>query len=254
MKRYVVANWKLNPTTYKQAQNLLEGYTGLPDKNSVTVVVCPPPVWLPLLSTQTKDKSNHKWGAQDCFWESAGSYTGAFSPTQLKNIGVDYVIIGHSEQRQYFGLDDVKVNKKIKSARKARLVPIICVGGGPDVKKHDDVNQLLRHQLGKGLEGVRIKPGEQDILFAYEPAWAIGTGKPASAKHAAEAAFYIRWWLQKNLSQTVAEHTPILYGGSVNSKNSGLLLKKSNLNGFLVGGASLNPAEFIKIVEQSISI
>ena len=209
MKPFIVANWKCNPASLKGAKLLFDSVArGIKNVRKVEVVICPPFIYL----------SNIQLGGQDCFWEEKGAYTGEISPSMLKDLGVEYVIIGHSERRKYLKETDEMVNKKIEAALKQGLKPILCI---------DKISQLK-----KDLEGV---------IIAYEPLFAIGTGKPCSIGKAKK----MRILIKKNLKRGA----PILYGGSVNSQNAQDYIKKAGFQGLLVGSASLNSKEFLSIVK-----
>ena len=216
MKPFIVANWKCNPASLKGAKLLFDSVARrIKNVRKVEVVICPPFIYL---SNIQHLKSNIQLGGQDCFWEEKGAYTGEISPSMLKDLGVEYVIIGHSERRKYLKETDEMVNKKIEAALKQGLKPILCI---------DKISQLK-----KDLEGV---------IIAYEPLFAIGTGKPCSIGKAKK----MRILIKKNLKRGA----PILYGGSVNSQNAQDYIKKAGFQGLLVGSASLNSKEFLSIVK-----
>lgn len=249
MKKTIIANWKMNPSTQTDALALARQYKKFEHGENSILVACPPTVFLQTLINETK--GSLIWGAQDCFWEGSGPYTGENSPLMLKSVGAKYVLIGHSERREHLKESDVFINKKLKAALSAKLHAVLCVGGGDEARKKDaDIKRLIKTQMGEALAGVPTKYAfEGKLLIAYEPSWAIGTGKPASAKHASEIGFYIRWLMDKQIGSVALENMPVIYGGSVTSGNAEELIKKSNLDGFLVGGASLNPNEFVKILQ-----
>jgi len=229
MKPIIVANWKCNPvalTEAKQLFNLVK--KGVKDVKNIEVVICSPFVYLPVL------KAN---GAQDCFWEGKGAFTGEVSPKMLKDLGCKYVIIGHSERRRYFEETDEMINKKTKAALKVGLRPILCI------EKISQIPSFLRKRGGRrGRRPLRPKKDLGGVIIAYEPVFAIGTGKPCSIEKAKKMRLLILKNLNKNL--------PVLYGGSVNSQNARDYVKKAGFQGLLVGGASLNAQEFIKIVKN----
>lgn len=245
---YIIANWKMNPKTVKEAEALFEqvkiGVKGVKDAK---VVVCPPFIWL----SKFKPVSCLTLGAQNCHWENppagGGAYTGEISANMLIDLGVEYVIVGHSERRKYLGETDEIVNSKIKTAIKAGLKPIFCVGE----KAGEEMNLAVEGQLTKGLAGLSVKQmGE--IVITYEPVWAISTqgGRPCLPDDALSANLFIRRILTKLYSRFLAEKIPVIYGGSVNSQNAADYIKKANMNGLLVGGASLNGEEFGKIIQS----
>lgn len=209
MKPLIVANWKCNPPTLTEAKRLFNSVKqGVKDVKNIEVVICPPFVYLPV------SKAN---GAQDCFWEEKGAYTGEVSPKMLKDLGVEYVIIGHSERRKYQKETDEIIEKKLKATLAAGLKPILCI---------DKISQLPKN----------IKGG---FIVAYEPLFAIGTGKACSPERAEK----MRLAIKKKVK------VPVLYGGSVNSQNAKDYIEKTGFQGLLVGGASLNAEEFVKIVK-----
>jgi len=232
MKKLIVANWKCNPTTLKEAKLLFNSVkNGVKNIKNVEVVICPPFIYL---SNIQHLKSDIQFGAQDCFWEQNGAFTGEISPSMLKDLGVDYVIIGHSERRKYQQEKDSMINKKIKAALKIGLKPILCI---------DKTSQIRKLQRSVKMNEVhRLKKDSGGAIIAYEPLFAIGTGKPCSIDKAKKMRIAIKKKLNKNI--------PILYGGSVDSQNARDYVKKAGFQGLLVGGASLNAQEFIKIVKN----
>lgn len=233
MKNLIAANWKLNPTTKKEAENLLKGIEkGIKGLMS-EVVICPPFVYLPSLK-------GLELGAQNVYFEEKGAFTGEISAVMLKDLGVSYVIIGHSERRKYFGETDESVNRKIKKALESGLKIIFCIGETAEERDAGKKNEVLERQIKIGLSGVE---NLENINIAYEPVWAIGTGNNCSVEETKESINFIR--------KFVKPETRILYGGSVKSENSGAYIKDAGANGLLVGGASLNAEEFIKIVRSS---
>jgi len=235
MKPLIVANWKCNPTTLEGAKLLFNSVKrGIQNIRNLEVVICPP---FPYLSIINNQLSIIKLGAQDCFWEERGAYTGEISPKMLKDLGVEYVIIGHSERRKYQQEKDLMIYKKIEAALKRGLKPILCIDKIPQLPS------FLRKRGGRrGRNPLRPKKDLEDVIIAYEPLFAIGTGKPCSIDKAKKMRIAIKKKLNKNI--------PILYGGSVSSENARDYVKKAGFQGLLVGGASLNAQEFIKIVKN----
>lgn len=225
MTPIIIANWKMNPQTLKGARllfdNVKKGIENVCQR--VEAVVCPSYVHLSAVDCMSKII---KLGAQDCFWEQGGAFTGEISPKMLKDLGCQYVILGHSERRKHLRETDEMINKKIKAALKIQLKPILCV---------DNVSQVK-----KGLKGI-LKKDLKKLILAYEPIWAIGTGKACSLDKAKNMKNKIQGILGNNLK--------ILYGGSVNSKNAAHYIKRAGFQGLLIGNASLNPKEFIKIIK-----
>ena len=213
------------------------------------VILCVPftDLFYALLTAQD---TNIKIGAQNMHWEESGAYTGEISAGMLKSIGVEYVIIGHSERRQYFNETDETVNKKVKSALNANLKPIVCVGETLEERENGKAVELVTSQVRKALEGLS-KEQVQSIIVAYEPIWAIGTGKTATSEDANRMIKEVRQEIRNIYGQTVADGVIIQYGGSVKSSNSKELFETSDIDGALVGGASLKAEEFAKIVNYN---
>ena len=246
MKPLIIANWKMSPTTLEGAKLLFEAVKKeVKNIKKVEIVICPPFPYLPILNNGSPTSittSIIRLGGQDCFWEEKGAFTGEVSPKMLKDLGCKYVIIGHSERRRYFEETDEMINKKIKAALKVGLRPILCIEKISQIRKHQrSVKMNEVHRLKKGIKGI-IKKDLKKIILAYEPVFAIGTGKPCSI----EKAKKMRLLILRNLNKNI----PVLYGGSVNSQNARDYVKKAGFQGLLVGGASLNAQEFIKIVKN----
>jgi len=243
MKPLLVANWKCNPNTLKEARHLFNFVKRASKKNKkIEVVICPPFIYLSLFKGV---KTNIKLGAQDVFWEKGGAFTGEISPLMLKDLKCKYVIVGHSERRRYFKETDETVNKKLKAVIEAGLTPILCVGETKEQRNRGETEKVLRKQIQNGLKGIsKSKIQNSKLCIAYEPIWAIGTGNACGIKEAKKVLLFIK----KRLSFK----NRILYGGSVNSKNSADYIKKANFQGLLVGGASLDAKEFIKIVKATL--
>jgi len=210
------------------------------------VVVCPPFVCLPA-AKEALANSDIKLGAQDIYWENEGAYTGEVSAEMLKEIGVEYVIIGHSERRQYFHETDETVNKKTLFALKNGLIPIVCVGETLAQREQGITMELVERQITTGLADINgIDP--ETLVIAYEPVWAIGTGRTASSKDADEVIRHIRQVLARMFDRDFASKVRILYGGSVKADNASELMNMPDIDGGLVGGASLKAKEFSRIV------
>jgi len=203
----------------------------------VEVVICPPFIYIPTF--QHSNILTIKLGAQDCFWEKKGAYTGEISPTMLKDLGCQYVLLGHSERKRLGETDEI-INKKLKAALSAKLNPIFCLGETEKERDEGEIQNILKSQLEKGLNKISKKE-IKNIVIAYEPVWAIGTGNPCHPSEAKKVLLFLRKFFKKNL---------ILYGGSVNSKNATPYIKEAKFQGLLIGGASLNAKEFIKIVKN----
>ena len=192
-------------------------------------------------------------GAQSMHFKAAGAYTGEISADMLKDLGVAYVIIGHSERRQYFAESNESCNLKLKTALENNLVPLYCIGETLDEREADQHFSIVEKQLAEGLQGIE-PTGSEQLIIAYEPVWAIGTGKTASPEQAAEMHGFIRHWLGKRYASGIAADISILYGGSMNAANAAGLLAKTDIDGGLIGGASLKPAEFLSIVNDALGI
>ncbi len=247
MRTLIIANWKCNPQTLAEAESLFGSIRkGVKNIKNVETVICPPFVYLFNLK---KAIDNLKLGAQDCFWEKAGAFTGEISPTMLKDLGCRYVILSHSEREKYFSETDEMTNKKIKAAILAKLDPIFCIGETEKEKERGETQNVLKKQIEKGLKGISEKEME-NIILAYEPVWAIGTGNPCQPKDVRKITFLIRKIVSKIYSNKTSNNLKILYGGSVNSENVKDYLVKNSVNGFIIGGASLNSKEFIKIIKE----
>jgi len=239
MKTLIIANWKLNPSTQKEAKKLFELVkNGIKKAKNVEVIICPPFVYLALLKGLTL-------GAQNVFYKEKGAFTGEVSPLMLKDLGVKYVIIGHLEARKYFNETDEIINKKIKSVLLVRLKPIFCVGEN----EREEKQNTLEKQITEGLKNISINQAK-NIIIAYEPVFAIGTGRNCSIDETMNSILFIKKIISNLYNRELANKIKILYGGSVNSKNSGLYLREAGINGLLVGGASLDANDFIKIVKS----
>ncbi|MEK7537139.1 MAG: triose-phosphate isomerase [Patescibacteria group bacterium] len=221
-KKIIVANWKMNPQMLPEAEDLF--------RVSGNAIVCPPFVYIEALS---KIDSEAVLGAQDCHWEDEGAFTGEVSAKMLKNLGVRYVIIGHSERRWIFGETDEIINKKLEAVLRNDLTPILAVG---ERNKSDKREEILTSQLKADLDGV----DSAKIIIAYEPVWAIGSGDAETPEHTIEAVKIIK---------SVVGDAPVLYGGSVDPRNVGDFISKPEIAGVLIGGASVDKEEFRKIME-----
>ena len=224
----------------------IDELTPLVKSTQSEVILCVPYTDL-FYALLTAQNTNIKIGAQNMHWEESGAYTGEVSAQMLKSIGVEYVIIGHSERRQYFNETDETVNKKIKSAFNVGLKPIVCVGESLEERESGKAVEKVTNQVKLALEGLTENQVE-DVIIAYEPIWAIGTGKTATSEDANNMIKQIRQEISKLYGQIVAERVIIQYGGSVKSSNSKELFSTSDIDGALVGGASLKSDEFAKIV------
>lgn len=249
MRRKVIAgNWKMNMLP-DEAINYITELTPLVKDTENEVILCVPytDLFYSLLNAQG---TNIKIGAQNMHWEEKGAYTGEVSAKMLKSIGVEYVIIGHSERRQYFAETDETVNKKVKTALANDLKPIICVGETLEEREQGITEKIITNQIEKALAEI---PGTdlEKIIIAYEPIWAIGTGKTATKEDANDTIKQIRNKLSEMYGQNEANGVIIQYGGSVKASNAKELFEMSDIDGGLVGGASLKADEFSKIVNFS---
>ena len=248
-KTIIAGNWKMNMTASDTKKFADDIKAIMPRAKWCDVVVCVPFVNIPAALKAFKDL-RISVGAQNMFYEKSGAYTGEVSADMLKDLGVKYVIIGHSERRQYFGETDFTVNKKVLAALEAGLHPIICVGESLEQRELGITMELIALQVKSALAGV---PAEKlrKCVIAYEPIWAIGTGKTATADQAEEVCGQIRKVIGEVYGEAVAEATTIQYGGSMNAKNCEELLSKKDVDGGLIGGASLKAPDFAVIVEAA---
>ena len=247
MRRKVIAgNWKMNMLP-NEAIEYIQAFEPLVKDAKAEVILCVPytDLFYCLMNAQN---TNIKIGAQNVHFEEKGAYTGEVSAKMLKSIGVEYVIIGHSERRQYFAETDETVNKKIKAALENELKPIVCVGETLDQRESGKTEEIITNQTRLALEGL-TKEQVKGIIIAYEPIWAIGTGKTATSEDANNSIKAIRKEIASIYGEDVAEEVIIQYGGSVKSSNAKELFACSDIDGGLVGGASLKPEEFSKIVK-----
>jgi len=254
MKPLIVANWKCNPTTLKEAKVLFNSVgKGIKKIKNVEVVICPPFIYLPILgaSAFAKGYGAISFGSQDCFWEQKGAYTGEVSPKMLKDIGVKYVILGHSERRIYLGETNEIINKKIKLVLKAKLDPVLCIGETEEERNQGRTQEVLKNQLISAFLGIS-KPIIQNSKssIAYEPIWAIGTGKACEVNEAQTMGLFIRKIVAQLYGSLISKKVQILYGGSINSKNALSYIKEARMQGLLVGGASLDHQEFIQLIKN----
>jgi len=251
MRKIIIAgNWKMNKNI-SEAIELVNGLKReLYNVDSVDIVICPVFTALSEVNEITMD-SNLKLGAQDMFWEDQGAFTGEVPGLMLKDVGCNYVIIGHSERRQYFGETDEAVNKKIKQALKVGLAPIVCVGENLEQREKNETFNIVKSQIEKCFEGITDQEALK-IIIAYEPIWAIGTGKTATSQQAQEVHAFIRGLLEKLYDKDTASKMRIQYGGSVKPENIAELVSQEDIDGALVGGASLEIDSFASIVKNCL--
>ncbi len=247
-KAVIAGNWKMNKTP-AQAKELIEGIKPLVKDANCDVVVCVPYIDLSTALEATKG-TNIGVGAENCHWEKSGAYTGEISADMLAAIGVQYVIIGHSERRTYFGETDVTVNKRVRAALDSGLTVILCVGEYLEQREQGITAELVAMQTKIALGGVS-KEELKKIIIAYEPVWAIGTGKTATSAQANEVCAVIRSTVKDLYDAAAADALTVQYGGSMNAGNAVELLDKPDVDGGLIGGASLKPADFAEIVKAA---
>jgi len=246
-KPLIAANWKMYKTP-AQAEEFVEAFLPLvAGQQRNEIVLCPSATSLAAVVAAVED-SGVAVGGQNMHYAEEGAYTGETSPLMLKAVGATHVIIGHSERRQYCGETDESVNQKIHSAVKHELTPILCIGESLDERDAGKTEEVLLRQVEKALKGVEPEKAESFVI-AYEPVWAIGTGRTATPEMAGLAHFFIRSEVARLLGRKAADSMRILYGGSVKPDNATALLNQPEIDGALVGGASLDPVSFAKIVK-----
>ncbi len=257
MKKLIVANWKMTPLTASEAEKtFLETERAAGKMRKIDVAVCPPFVWLPVLNEIKRSRKKVALGSQDVFWENSsagGSFTGEISPHMLKNLGVKYVIIGHSERRKHLGETDEMINKKIKAALRSGLKTILCVG-----EKERDASaeylKFVKKEIVDGLTGV-FRKNLKDLIIAYEPIWAISS-TPRAKEDTPEDFFrmsiFIRRVLFSVFGKSAPEAVPILYGGSVDAENVSGFLKEGKADGVLVGRSSFKAETFVPLLKNTI--
>lgn len=246
-KAILAANWKMNMTVAETATYIKTLLTETGDDTDVEVVIIPPFTALAKASELISDSYSLKLGAQNMNAKKSGAFTGEISAAMLRELFVRYVVLGHSERRQLFGETDAIINEKVRAAHEATLKPILCVGETLAERDSGQVEEVLTRQLRAGLAGLASKE-VQETVIAYEPVWAIGTGRNATPQQAQDAHAFIRRELAAISDQAVAERMRIQYGGSVKPGNAAVLLAEPDIDGALVGGASLDPREFAEIV------
>ncbi|WP_454053297.1 triose-phosphate isomerase [Clostridium sp. Marseille-Q7071] len=244
-KAIIAGNWKMHKTV-SEATALVEELKPLVKGATCDVVVCPTSICLPAVVEAVKG-TNIKVGAQNMHFEESGAFTGEISPIMLKDLGVEYVIIGHSERRQYFNETDETVNKKLKSAFNHGLVPILCIGESLEEREANITEEILAKQVKLDLNGITSE-NVKEMIIAYEPIWAIGTGKTATADDANETIGFIRKVIEKLYGSEVSEAVRIQYGGSVKPSTIKEQMGKEHIDGGLIGGASLKAQDFSAIV------
>jgi triosephosphate isomerase len=247
---FVAGNWKMH-MTIQEAKSLASAIIKASLELSEAEIVLIPPFTALRSVKKLASESPVQLGAQNLFWEEKGAYTGEISAPMLKNVGCRYVVIGHSERRQYFGETDATVNKKIGAALNSKLNPIVCIGETLEEREAGKMMPRVESQIQAGLAG--LTPDQfREITLAYEPIWAIGTGKTATPGQAEEVHAFIREKLAEIYGKEAADCAIIIYGGSVKPANSYSLFREKNIDGFLVGGASLEADSFIQITKEAI--
>ncbi|WP_080873375.1 triose-phosphate isomerase [Oceanobacillus timonensis] len=247
MRKVIIAgNWKMNKSL-AEATDFMDAVIPKTPSGNTEAIVCAPFVHLPALVEKAKG-SNVKVAAQNMHFEESGAYTGEVSPSMLTDIGVTHVVIGHSERREYFAETDESVNQKTKAAFAHGLTPIVCVGETLEQREADETMDVVGGQVKKALAGLSDEQVAQTVI-AYEPIWAIGTGKTATSEEANEVCTKTREVIADITSKDIADQVVIQYGGSVKPANIDELLFQSDIDGALVGGASLEPESFVQLVE-----
>src|SRR5215468_11899740 len=249
-KKIVAANWKMNMLQAEAAEFVKDLLLEIGDMSAVEVVIVPPFTVIAKVVESLGKAQNIKVGAQNMFWEHSGAFTGEISAPMLRDLFVRYVVLGHSERRQMFDETDKIVNRKVRAALEATLRPIVCVGETLEQRDKGNVQKILSIQLRGSLAGLSAKE-LQETVIAYEPIWAIGTGRNATPAQAQEAHAFIRHILREMADETTAERVRIQYGGSVKPENARELMSQPDIDGALVGGASLDPRSFAQIVKAA---
>ncbi len=243
---FIAGNWKMFKTG-REVVSFAEDFKALYKDTDVRTAVCAPYVYLSLLKNLFSG-TNIKVGAQNAFYEDEGAFTGEVSVKMLEDVGVDYCIIGHSERRQYFGETSEFINKKLKRIFQGSIVPILCVGENLEQREKEEQYLVVRDQLMGALAGISPEQAAR-LVIAYEPVWAIGTGRTAAPEQAEDMCEFIRNAIEALYGEETADETVVLYGGSVKPANATEIMNMSNIDGALVGGASLNAEDFMEIID-----
>jgi triosephosphate isomerase len=250
---FIAGNWKMNPSTEADALALAEAVkNGVGQDHGVRVAVCPPSVFLHRIDAALAN-SPVGLGGQNMHPEPSGAYTGELSGAMLQDVGCTHVILGHSERRHGLGETDAFINQKLHAALKVGLIPIVCIGETLEEREADRTEAVVAEQLDGSLAGIEADP-MAGIVLAYEPVWAIGTGKTASPEQAQEVHAFIRARLSDRFGEAIAARVVIQYGGSVKPDNAADLLIRPDIDGALVGGASLKAADFLGIIEAARTV
>src|SRR6516165_1897675 len=247
-KKIIAANWKMNMTQTESERFVDSFLRDIGETNDVEVVIIPPFTAIAKVSEALGKAHNIKVGAQNMYWEKSGPYTGEISASLLRDLFVHYVVLGQSERRTLFGETDEMVNRKVHAAHEGNLLPIVCVGETLDQRDKGNVEKILSIQLRGSLAGLTPKQLQESVI-AYEPVWAIGTGRNATPQQAQEAHAFVRHTLREIADDATGERVRIQYGGSVKPENARELMSQPDIDGALVGGASLDPRSFAQIVK-----
>lgn len=248
-KRVIAGNWKMYKTRDEALSFIYEVAKLIPDPDAVETVICAPSI---MLRDLVKREDEHlRIGAQNMSQFDEGAYTGEISATMLTSYGVEYVVLGHSERRQYFYEDDAMINAKTKQALKHQITPIICVGESLETRESKQTNAFVKEQITEAFKGIPKEDALKTIV-AYEPIWAIGTGKTATKEQANDTISFIRQTIEALYDASVSDGIRILYGGSVKPGNIDELLSMSDIDGALIGGASLDPQSYLQLVQAAL--
>ncbi|ARJ51305.1 triose-phosphate isomerase [Staphylococcus lutrae] len=248
-KPIIAGNWKMNKTV-QEAKDFVQALPELPDTNEIEAVICAPTIQLDALISLTKENvaPGLKIGAQNTYFEDSGAFTGETSPAALADLGVSYVVIGHSERRDLFHETDEEINKKAHAVFNHNMTPIICVGETDEERESGKANEVVEAQVEKALKGLSDDQ-VKNVVIAYEPIWAIGTGKSSTAKDANEMCAAVRRKVAELTDDAVAQTTRIQYGGSVKPNNIKEYMAETDIDGALVGGASLKVEDYVQLLE-----
>ena len=246
----IAGNWKMNKTV-TEAREFMESLSTLPKSSDVETVICAPFIHLTTLIDLAKD-TPLVIGAENAHYENSGAFTGEVSPHALNDMGIEYVILGHSERREYFNETDELINKKVHAVYSNGMIPIVCVGESESEREANEQNNIVTEQVTKAMEGLTDEQAKS-IVIAYEPIWAIGTGKSATENDAGEMATVIREHVQSIYNEQVASSVRIQYGGSVKPENIKQYMAQTDIDGALVGGASLKADSFVQLLEGAIN-
>lgn len=248
-KKIIVGNWKMNPETLAEAKEIFNAVKREAKKaENVEIIIAPPAIWLAQL--KNNDGDSVKFAAQNMHWEEKGAFTGEISSLMLKDAGVKYIIIGHSERRIYFGENDEMVNAKVLTAFKNKLTPIVCIGESIEEKRSEKTQDIIKAQVIKDFADItEDKMEANEVSIAYEPVWAIGSGLVPTFDEILSAKLLIKKILAGIYNRQIADCIPVLYGGSVSGQNAKDIVVKGGMDGLLVGGASVKAMEFVNIIK-----